>query len=463
MVWRVWLVALALATGACTSGSEDTQPPAVPTSVTPAEATTPATTTPSSTSTSTSTTVVPKSPADTGLEWEEVETGDVFAGAIVTDAVAGPGGYVAVGHSIETDEGPEPRVWHSSDGVTWIRVDGDLGLAPGFVTGQGPTPIAGFFDGSIDDRPLVVTADESGYLLAARRHAIAAPAGEECRAVASLASSRDGLVWTPAGSADLGRQNQQVLEECALPGRGAAFIPIGGQMTGIALSGDQAVLVGVARWARAYATGDTSTAVWVGPRSGDLLLMTEKTDNFTALVDVAALPGGTVVGGGFSNAGLESALFLVGDGALDEAADSPVVENRAISVSGMDSDERGVVAVGINEHAFGDTGVAEFIAWHSTDGITWLRDVVEGDVADAIGYDVAIGPAGPVAIAGTDSLFPDPIVFRFTDGTWHRVDGDLPDELAFPRRLLATSWGVIAFTHQRDTTALFASGAPPAQ
>ena len=58
--------------------------------------------------------------ARTGVEWQRLETGDVFAAAIVTDAVAGPTGYLAVGYT--DDDAAQPRAWHSADGVTWCPV-----------------------------------------------------------------------------------------------------------------------------------------------------------------------------------------------------------------------------------------------------------------------------------------------------------------------------------------------------
>ena len=333
--------------------------------------------------------------AQTGIAWQALATGDVFAGAIVTDAVAGPGGYVAVGYT--TDETGAPRVWHSPNGVTWTRLPGELGLPVGFATGLGPAPLSGFPDGAIGDRPLVVAADESGYVLAARQRTGSDAAGQECRARAFLAHSADGLIWSPGGAADLGNQNQQTNPTCGLPPQGAPFIPTDGELTGIQLTGDQVVLFGVHRWARAFATGDTSPAIWIGPRHGDLVRMTAKTDGLSGPTDAALSPGGIPVLGGFDSRQPDAPLVLIaGDGlAFTPTIDGLQVEGRDPAITALASGGRVVVAIGTNEPAFLEPGESEFIAWRSFDGVSWTRDAVLGDIAKTVGLDVVIGPAGP--------------------------------------------------------------------
>ena len=113
------------------------------------------------------------------------------------------------------------------------------------------------------------------------------------------------------------------------------------------------------------------------------------------------------------------------------------MEDRQLAVSALAANRDGVVAVGTNEALFAEPGNPQFIAWRSVDGVAWTQDPIADDVVDTAGGHVAIGPAGPVAIAeATNCGSPDPIVFRFTDGAWHRVVGPVPQKLTTTQRLL---------------------------
>lgn len=408
-------------------------------------------------STTTTSTTLAVDPADTGLEWEELDTGDVFAGAMVTDAVGGPNGYVAVGYTL--DEAAEPRVWHSPDGTAWAQVEGDMGLPVGFRTGLGPAPLAGFSEGAVADRPLVISADGDGYVLAARRLKGTEPPGEECRAKAYLASSDDGLMWSPSGAADLGLQGQ--VPGCDLPSRGEDHVATDGQLTGLAVADGRVFLIGVARWARAFSTGDSSPAVWVGGREGNLELVTGKVDGLTTIIDIQITADGRPMVFGLSTRNSEYPWVQV---SLDDSSFEPVteglfIEGRQVGISAVAIDEGWLVAIGTSDAAFGEVGEPELVAWRSSDGLTWARDPID-DANALVSKDVTIGPAGPIAIATTVSVAPDPFVFRFVDGVWMRAAEPPPEALGYVYRLLPTDWGVVAFTFKRESV-LVASGAIP--
>lgn len=399
--------------------------------------------------------------ARTGVEWQRLETGDVFAAAIVTDAVAGPTGYLAVGYT--DDDAAQPRAWHSADGVTWSLVPGDLGLPAGLAVGRGSAHFVGFPAGAVRARPLVVAADASGYVLAARRLTGPAPPAELCRAAAFLATSPDGLSWTSGGRAELGRQNQGPEPACRLPAFTAPDIPTDGELAGMRLVGEQVVLFGNLRWARAFASSDVSPAVWTGPRIGNLGFDTGPTTGFDGVTAGVLTPAGLPVLDGFDTRSPETGLMLAANARLAfSPIDALFVENRKIGITAMDAAAGVLVAVGTSEPLFREPGSPEFIAWRSSDGVEWTRDAIADDVVGTVGGQVIVGPAGPIAIVEPLGVSALPFVLRFTDGAWRRVPERVPSELAGTERLLATDWGVIAFARSADVTALFVSGAVPA-
>jgi hypothetical protein len=396
------------------------------------------------------TTTAPAPPPEIGVDWRRVDTGTLFEGAQVTDAAAGPGGYVAVG--MTSVDPRRPAAWFSEDGTAWERVP-DLGLPPDVVASSFPTSFLGY--GAVRERAVVVGASDSGYVAVVKTAPVAS---DPCADTGYVTRSDDGRRWHLVGTVDHGpRPGGQA---CGLPDEDGARIPTSGEPWTVILRGDDVVVAGKVRWARAYDTGDTTVAVWLGHLGTAPELVSNDTEPFGASegsgVEDGAIAGDTIVLSGFGNGVPPRGLVLVsGDGrewerVEPESAVAP--DTRIAFVALATLPDGSLVAVGI-AHAVAIGSDPELRVWRSADARRWTIEALDG--TGVTPADVAAGPWGVVAVGNAGF---DGVVFRsIAGGAWERVDAPVAGTV----RLVATDWGVLAFTSFAGDSSVLVSGAPP--
>lgn len=297
-----------------------------------------------------------------GSPWYSVQIGMV-------DVAAGAAGVVAIGHPFDPAAN---GVWHSPNGLEWLRVPIDFGAAPG----DG-------FHGYVS----AVAANERGYVIVGNEESRSNPAS----ARAAAWYSPDGITWNRAADTP-----SMDVASCL----DTMEAPACGGMTAVAATPAGFVAVGHSRTGRD--AEEVTPAAWTSPDG----LTWARADSG---LDVGGLLSGVAAGG--------PGLVAVGRTCLP---DCQVPGTRGLTATSSDgatwivqpvpdalplrrvaSNGNGIFALG--EPGYDDRSPVELQLWQSVDGVSWLlvTDLPHGPVAASFGsMDIAAAPDGRVVVVG---------------------------------------------------------------
>jgi hypothetical protein len=357
--------------------------------------------------TSTSTSALPRTAEPL---WERVNDQEAFADSTMLAVAGGPDRYVAVGAVGLAAHPPPGMAWVSTDGVTWHRAS---------------EPWA-------DGRAMSVINDRIGYVAWGLRY-------RDAGFAAAVWVSPDGASWSPAADfpssgdveiAGIARLGDDLVAlgsdlRAWTSGDGLAWQPV----TTVASIPDQTFVAGVT-------SADDALIAWGYTHDGDayrpITLRTTDgqrwevggfergSDGFMseAILDVIAADGLVVaVGHGLTGeAGSPpppTAAWISADGlAWSPALLRPTGSSGALGQLAWDGAR--FVALGTVE--------AASISWWSADGLTWAEGASVPDTArdgEEVGCtggpcprtlvtDLAVGPAGPIAVGETTASASEP-------------------------------------------------------